>query len=70
MYGDGKRPFFFHSASPVAVALSMSVRLHKGSAFPNVMFKLQQRERKINTEWSAEGLHSLGPGYKVKLASW
>jgi len=60
----------FASQPALLLLLSVSVRLHKGSAFPNVMFKLQQSESKINREWSAEGLHFLGPGYKVKLASW
>lgn len=44
--------------------------MHRGSTFPSVIFKLQQRASKINTERSAEGPHFLFPGYKVKLASW
>ena len=44
--------------------------MHRGSTFPNVIFQLQRRESKINTEWSAKGLHFLFPSYQVKLASW
>lgn len=54
----------FSSQPALLLLLSVSVRLHKGSALPNVMFKLQQRKSKINTEWSAEGLHFLGPDFK------
>lgn len=50
--------------------LSVAALMHRESTFPNVIFKLQQKESKINTEWSAEGPHFLFPGYKVKLASW
>lgn len=61
-------PFLIHPS--LLLFLSVAVLLHKGSTFPNVIFQLQQRENKINTEWSAEGPHFLFPGYKVKLASW
>lgn len=50
--------------------LSAAAPMDRGSTFPSVIFKLQQRASKINTERSAEGPHFLFPGYQVKLASW
>jgi len=60
----------FSTRSSLLLFLSVAVLMHRGSTFPNVIFKLQQRESQINTEWSAKGPYFLFPGYKVKLASW
>ena len=60
----------FSTRSSLLLFLSVAVLMHRGSTFPNVIFKLQQRESQINTEWSAKGPYFLLPGYKVKLASW
>lgn len=60
----------FSTRSSLLLFLSVAVLMHRGSTFPNVILKLQQRESQINTEWSAKGPYFLFPGYKVKLASW
>lgn len=39
----------FSTRSSLLLFLSVAVLMHRGSTFPNVIFKLQQRESQINT---------------------